>query len=64
MDVELQAELELDQVLLAHLGIQMAALAARADDAGAWDVAAAARMAARDYLADASDDELERVLLD
>jgi hypothetical protein len=64
MDVPVELEHELLQVELAHLGMRMAELAARADAAGAWDVAAASRMAARDYLAEASDQQLEYALLD
>jgi hypothetical protein len=62
MDPEL--EMELAKVELAHLGMRAAELAARAEAVGAYDLAASFRMAAVDWLADASDDELEYCLLD
>ncbi len=64
MDVPVELELELIQVELAHLGMRAAELAAQADTAGVYDLAASFRMAAVDLLADASDGELEYCLLD
>jgi hypothetical protein len=62
MDLELQDEL--DRVELAYLAEQVAGLAAAAEASGHHDLAASFRMAAVDWLADASDDQLEYTLLD
>jgi hypothetical protein len=62
MDPELQNEL--DKVELAHLAERVAGLAAAAELAGHHDLAASFRMTAVDWLAEASDDQLEYCLLD
>jgi hypothetical protein len=64
MDPELVAELEWSQAALALLAEQVAGLAALAEAHGHHDLAASFRMAAVDWLADASDDQLEYCLLD
>jgi hypothetical protein len=62
MDALLQHEL--DKVELAMLAERVAGLAARAEAIGAYDLAASFRMVAVDWLAEASDDQLEYALLD
>jgi hypothetical protein len=62
MDPELQDEV--DRVHLAWLAEQVAGLAALADARGHYDLGASLRMQAVDWLADASDDQLEYCLLD
>jgi hypothetical protein len=57
MDVGLQHEL--DKVELAMLAERVAGLAARAEAVGAHDLAASFRMAAVDWLEEASDDEYQ-----
>jgi hypothetical protein len=64
MDVPVELEQEVNRVTLAHLATQVAGLAAQAEALGHHDLAAGFRMTAVDWLAEASDDELEYRLLD